>query len=87
MEAAKRRLTGVEFQGPSEARMEGADEALLLTVNSETRDGLRVTQRQIYARSSEVVGILTLTGLHAANLDLIEIVRGASFHKPQILPS
>jgi hypothetical protein len=84
MDAAKQRLTGVEFQGPSEARMDGSDEALLLTVSSEMKDGVRVAQRQIYARSSEVVGILTLSGLDAANQDLIEIVRGASFHKPQI---
>jgi hypothetical protein len=84
MDAAKQRMTGAEFQGPSEARMEGSDEALLLAVSSEMKDGLRVTQRQIYARSSEVVGVLTLSGLDAANQDLIEIVRGASFHKPQI---
>jgi hypothetical protein len=82
MEVAKSQLVGVELQGPVEARMEGAEEALLLTVTSETKDGERITQRQIYARSGEVVGILTLSG--AENQDLIEIVRGASFHKPQI---
>jgi hypothetical protein len=84
IEVAKSRLNGVEFQGPAEARMEGSEEALLLTVVSVAKDGLRVTQRQIYARSGDVVGILTLGGPAAANQDLIEIVRGASFHKPQI---
>ncbi len=84
MEAAKWRHMGTaEFQGPAEARMEGAEEALLLTIGSEAK-GVRVTQRQIYARSGPVVGILTLSGLAAANQDLIEIVRGASFHKPQL---
>jgi hypothetical protein len=84
MEVAKSRLTSAEFQGPAEARMVGSEEALMLTVASETKEGGRVTQRQIYARSGDVVGILTLSGPAAANQDLIEIVRGASFHKPQI---
>jgi pSer/pThr/pTyr-binding forkhead associated (FHA) protein len=85
MEVARSRHMGTaEFQGPAEARMEGSEEALLLTVTSESKDGVRVTQRQIYARSGDVVGILTLSGPAAANQDLIEIVRGASFHKPQI---
>jgi hypothetical protein len=64
--------------------MQGSEEALLLTVTSDAKDGARVTQRQIYARSADVVGILTLTGLAVENQDFIEIVRGASFHKPQI---
>jgi pSer/pThr/pTyr-binding forkhead associated (FHA) protein len=84
VDVAKSRLKGGEFQGPAEARMEGSEEALLLTVVSDSMAGLRVTQRQIYARSGPVVGVLTLSGLAAANQDLIEIVRGASFHKPQI---
>jgi hypothetical protein len=84
MEVAKSRLKDAEFRGPADARMEGAEEALLLTVSSDAKDGVRVPQRQIYARSGDVVGILTLSGLAAANQDLIEIVRGASFHKPQI---
>jgi hypothetical protein len=84
MGAAGMRLSGVEFQGPSDARMEGSEEALLLTLTSETQDGKRITQRQIYARSADVVGILTLSGLANVNQDFIEIVRGASFHKPQI---
>ena len=57
---------------------------VLLTLSSETGDGLRVTQRQIYARSGEVVGILTLSGLAGANQDFIEIVHGASFCKPPV---
>ncbi len=84
IEVAKSRLTSPEFHGPLLARMEGSDEALILTVSSDTQHGMRITQRQIYARSGEVVGILTMTGLAAVNQDLIEIVRGASFHKPQI---
>jgi len=84
IQAAKSRLTRVEIQGPVEARMEGSEEALLLTITSDQKDGARVTQRQIYARSADVVGILTMTGLAVVNQDLIEIVRGASFHKPQI---
>lgn len=84
MEVAKSRLKSVEFQGPVDARMEGSQEALLLKVSSEAKDGVRISQRQIYARSGEVVGILTLSALDAMNQDLIEIVRGASFHKPQI---
>lgn len=84
IEAAKSQLTRVEFQGPTEARMEGSEEALLLTVSSDAADGVRITQRQIYARSAGVVGVLTLSGLASANQDFIEIVRGASFHKPQI---
>ncbi len=82
--AAMSQLKEPEIREPSEARMEGAEEALLLTLSSETQDGLRVTQRQIYARSGEVVGILTLSGLAAANQDFIEIVRGASFCRPPI---
>ncbi len=84
MDAAKVQLSGAEFQGPADARMEGSDEALLLTLSSETQDGKRITQRQIYARSAGVVGVLTLSGLANVNQDFIEIVRGASFHKPQI---
>jgi len=84
VEVAKSRLTSPEFHGPLEARMEGSEEALLLTVSSNAQHGMRVTQRQIYARSGDVVGILTMSGLPAANQDFIEIVRGASFHKPQI---
>jgi type III secretion system (T3SS) inner membrane Yop/YscD-like protein len=84
IEVAKSQLKAAEIEGPVEASMEGADEALLLTVSSDTKDGGRVTQRQIYARSGDVVGILTMTGSAAANQDFIEIVRGASFHKPQI---
>jgi hypothetical protein len=84
IEVAKSRLKSAEIQGPAEARMEGSDEALLLTVSSDAKDGVRITQRQIYARSGDVVGILTMTGLAAVNQDFIEIVRGANFHKPQI---
>lgn len=84
MDAATSRLATVEFQGPATAQMEGSEEALLLTLTSETQDGARVTQRQIYARSSDVVGILTMSGLAAVNQDFIDIVRGANFHKPQI---
>jgi hypothetical protein len=84
MDIAKSRLKDAEFQGPEEARMQGSEEALLLTVTSETAEGMRIPQRQIYARSGEVVGILTLSGLADANQDFIEIVRGASFHKPRI---
>jgi len=84
MEIAKSQLQDAELQGPAEARMEGSEEALLLTVSSDAKEGLRVTQRQIYARSGDVVGILTLSGLAAVNQDFIEIVRGASFHKPLI---
>jgi hypothetical protein len=84
LEVAKSRLKSLEFHGPVEARMEGSDEALLLTVNSDAKEGVRVTQRQIYARSGDVVGILTMSGLPAMNQDFIEIVRGASFNKPQI---
>jgi hypothetical protein len=84
MDAAKSHLKSPEIQGPAEARMQGSEEALLLTVTSDAKDGARVTQRQIYARSADVVGILTLTGLAVENQDFIEIVRGASFHKPQI---
>jgi pSer/pThr/pTyr-binding forkhead associated (FHA) protein len=84
LQVAKSQLKSLEFHGPVEARMEGSDEALLLTVSSDAKEGVRVTQRQIYARSGDVVGILTLSGLPAMNQDFIEIVRGASFHKPQI---
>ena len=84
IEVAKSRLKSAQIQGPAEARMEGSDEALLLTVNSDAKDGARITQRQIYARSGDVVGILTMTGLAAMNQDFIEIVRGANFHKPQL---
>jgi len=84
IEVAKSRLKSAQIQGPAEARMEGSDEALLLTVSSDAKDGVRITQRQIYARSGDVVGILTMSGLAAANQDFIEIVRGANFHKPQI---
>jgi hypothetical protein len=84
IEVAKSRLTSPEFQGPLEARMDGSEEALLLTVSSDAKDGMRVMQRQIYARSGDVVGIMTMSGLAALNQDFIEIVRGASFHKPQI---
>jgi hypothetical protein len=84
MDVARSQMKALEFQGPSSARMEGSEEALLLAVSSEAQEGLRVTQRQIYARSGDVVGILTLSGLTAVKQDLIEIVRGASFHKPQI---
>jgi hypothetical protein len=84
IEIAKSQLKNPEFQAPAEARMEGSEEALLLTVSSDTKDNVRVTQRQIYARSREVVGILTLSGPASINQDFIEIVRGASFHKPQI---
>jgi pSer/pThr/pTyr-binding forkhead associated (FHA) protein len=83
-EAAKSQLKNPEFQGPAEARMEGSEEALLLTVSSDATNGVRITQRQIYALSGDVVGVLTLSGLASANQDFIEIVRGASFHKPQI---
>jgi hypothetical protein len=85
IEVAKSQLKGAEIQGPAEARMQGSEEALLLTVSSDAKDGARVTQRQIYARSGDVVGILTMSGLAAVNQDFIEIVRGSSFHKPQIL--
>lgn len=84
IEVAKAHLKSAEFQGPVEARMEGSEEALLLTVSSDAKAGVRITQRQIYARSAGVVGILTMSGLAAANQDFIEIVRGSSFHKPQI---
>jgi hypothetical protein len=84
IEAAKSQLKAAEIQGPAQARMLGSEEALLLTVSSDAKDGARVTQRQIYARSGDVVGILTMTGLAAANQDFIEIARGANFHKPQI---
>jgi hypothetical protein len=84
IDAAKSQLISAESQGPVEASMEGSEEALLLTVISNAKDGVRVKQRQIYARSGEVVGILTLSGIAAVNQDFIEIVRGASFHKPQI---
>ena len=65
---------GVEHQGPFAANMEGAEEALILTV---FRDG--GAQRTIYARRGAVVGILTMKGPAPANGDFIEIVRGASF--------
>jgi hypothetical protein len=84
IEVAKSQLKAAEIQGPAEARMQGADEALLLTVSSDAKDGMRITQRQIYARNGDVVGILTMSGLAAVNQDFIEIVRGANFHKPQI---
>jgi hypothetical protein len=84
MEIAKSGLANAEFQGPAEASMQGSEEALLLTVTSDAGEGQRIAQRQIYARSGGVVGILTMTGLAAKNQDFIEIVRGASFHKPQI---
>jgi hypothetical protein len=84
IDAAKSQLISAESQGPVEASMEGSEEALLLTVISNAKDGVRVKQRQIYARSGDVVGILTLSGIAAVNQDFIEIVRGASFHKPQI---
>jgi hypothetical protein len=84
LKVAKSRLKAPEFQGPADARMNGAEEALLLTVSSDASDGLRIAQRQIYARSGNIVGILTMSGLAAVNRDLIEIVRGATFHKPQI---
>ncbi|HTB10220.1 MAG TPA: FHA domain-containing protein [Bryobacteraceae bacterium] len=84
MEVAKSRLKAPAFQNPVDATMTGAEEALLLTVSSDLREGLRIVQRQIYARSGNIVGILTMSGLPAANRDLIEIVHGATFHKPQI---
>jgi len=84
IELAKSRLARPEIQEPVEANMEGSEEALLLTVSSDANGGVRVTQRQIYARSAGVVGVLTMSGLAAANQDFIEIVRGASFHKPRI---
>jgi pSer/pThr/pTyr-binding forkhead associated (FHA) protein len=83
MELAKSQLKGAVFQGPGEAQMQGAEEALLLTVSSDA-EGKRITQRQIYALSGDIVGILTMTGLPETNQEFIEIVRGASFHKPQI---
>ncbi len=83
-QVAKSQLKEPEIREPAEARMEGSEEALLLTLSSEAQDGLRVTQRQIYARSGGVVGILTLSGLAAANQDFIEIVRGASFSRPPV---
>jgi hypothetical protein len=65
---------GADFQGPHVASMGGSGEALLLTVFR-----LGIAQRSIFARSGDVVGILTMTGPPSANRDFIEIVRGASF--------
>jgi hypothetical protein len=88
MDAAKVHLTDAEFQGPLEAKVEGAEQAMLLTVRSLAKNGELVLQRQLYALSGSTVGVLTLSVADrqaaAMNPALGEIARGANFHKPPI---
>ena len=84
--AAKYQLKAPAIHGPLTASMEGSEEALLVVVESESPSAQVLVQEQIYARCGDVAGILTLTTLkdlaRSMNQALIEIVRGANFHKP-----
>lgn len=49
----------IKIIGP--AKIPGSDEALEVSIRYKTGDGRRFVQRQIYARSGQSVGVLTLT--------------------------
>jgi hypothetical protein len=51
----------IEIGGP--VKIAGADEAMTVLIRYQTDDGRRFWQRQVYARSGELVGVLTLTTL------------------------
>lgn len=55
------RLTEPRFEGPSPASLAGAEEALSVGIEHEVEGGIRVRQRQIYARFGRRVSIVTFT--------------------------
>jgi hypothetical protein len=84
IEFARGALMNPVFEGPVEATIEGAEQALLLIIHSITIDGELVLQRQYYAASGTTIGVLTLsvansqaTAMHST---FAAIVQGASFH-------
>lgn len=57
----RNRLSEPRFQGPSPASLADAEEAVTLEIEHGVEGGIRVHQRQIYARCGERVSIVTFT--------------------------
>jgi pSer/pThr/pTyr-binding forkhead associated (FHA) protein len=74
------------FQGPEETRLRDAAEAFELTTTSPLPDRGRAIQRQIYARSGGVVGVITITipdgQAERLGQTVAGIVAGLSFSPP-----
>jgi hypothetical protein len=81
---AQAQVPGIEAVSPSKARLQGAEEALALSVTSPAPGGGRVVQRQLYALAAGVVGVLTVTFLDSQEQTLrdalAEALQGLSFH-------
>lgn len=76
------RLTDASFEGPSPASLAGAEEAVSVGIEHGVEGGIRVHQRQIYARFGQRVSIVTFTtdGADAREVEAAfgNILRGLS---------
>jgi pSer/pThr/pTyr-binding forkhead associated (FHA) protein len=58
-------LTDPEFEIAGQAIVAGAEESTILVIRHKTDNGMRAIQRQVYARSGKLAGILTFTTLES----------------------
>ena len=82
---AKSQVPGLEASPPREARLQGAEQALALSMTSPAPGGGRIVQRQLYVLAAGVVGVFTITMLdsqeQALRDSVAETLQGLSFYQ------
>ena len=85
MQLGRKHIAGSEFKGPVEAKVNGASEALALSMTAPVQEKGRALQNQLYALHNGVVGIFTATALDMQEQVLRQamktILSGFSFHQ------
>lgn len=85
MELGRQHITGAEFKGPVDARVQGAEAALALSLSAPVAGKGQAVQNQVYALHQGVVGVLTATALESQSRMLRDamkaILKGLSFHQ------
>ncbi len=85
MQLGSQHIAGVVFKGPVEANVDGATEALALSLTAPVPDKGTAVQNQIYALHNEIVGVFTATALDSQTQLLRDamkiILKGLSFQQ------
>ena len=82
---AESQVAGLEARRPVEAGLQGAEQALALSMTSPAPGGGRIVQRQLYVLAAGVVGVFTVTMLdsqeQALRASVAETLPGLSFYQ------
>ncbi len=85
IQLGRKHISGAEFKGPVAAKVNGASEALALSMMAPVQEKGRLIQNQLYALHNGVVGVFTATALIGQEQILRHamkaILSGLSFHQ------